>query len=585
MATNETYIDSIISSTFSGIQVDTTDTDSEEDDLVSPPTISVNLFTPLLGLLLLDSNQEVAMLARVSLVRFFCRLHNKPVPTWDEEPSDFPTSTFSSPESSEQNRKSEDDRERLHRHARYKIVDEARDLIEDRMLEDVILGLARLEGGESGWQEAATETSLDGDGRLSPGSLDGKRTEADFEADEYDGWSLGLGFEDRSPSFMSDNFGAPLQPYLDSDRTAVAIESESLRPEYDSEIVQGRLVSLELIAGLASEGCVDDKNRLRLVGEVRRLGRDYNPIVRVSALEALGALALSGVKGDQDLWNMVEALEKDPVPNVRRAAVLVLPPLLEGAVVDVKHKMVQEVLARFRVDENKDVQMALLEATGQMVHLFVDDPDLLPEELLDFFLSQDDGLLPDSEMVSSSWQRSLSGGEKAVVCAFNLPAVALVLGEKRWKRLSPFYTRLAQDLQPKVRKSLASSTHELAKIIGSVQAGTDLVPSFSKLLADPGEEVKASAVDRFDAVVEQLGHDDAKRLMDALKGVWDEGNASWRVREAAAKLLAKTASRLGREVEWEEVLEKAIKDEAAIVRQMAVDAVRLISFKEEAYCR
>jgi HEAT repeat protein len=573
--------DSLLRSSSSALHFDAADAGSDaDDDLVSPPTISVSLFTPLLGLLLLDSHQEVATLARVALVRFFCRLHDRPVPTWDDEAPETSSSSSPAANGDQSYRTEDDERERLHRHACYEMGNASRDLIEERMLEDVVLGLARLDGGrdEVEWELGGVTDVNHVGHRLRRTASEGKPREADVEEDEDEDWSLGLGFEDKTPSWASDNFGAPLQSFFDTSRTENApinepsIESGS---GLDSEVVQGRLVSLELIAGLAGEGCVDDKSRLRVLDEIQRLGTDRNPVIRTAALEALGAMALSGVKGDPVLWNMVEKLEKDPAPKVRRAAILVLPPLLEDAVVDIKSKMVKDALARLRTDESKDVQTALLEATGQMVHLFVNDPDLLPEDLLDFYLDQDDGRRVEGSLEPLHWRRPTSGGERALVCAFNMPAVALVLGEKRWKRISSFYARLASDLQPKVRRSLASSTHELARIIGSAQAGRDLVPSFAKLLADPGEEVKASAVDRFEAVIDALDDADAKRLMDALKGVWDEGNANWRVREAAARLLARTASRLGRETEWEDILEKAIKDETAIVRQVAVDAVCL----------
>ena len=50
--------------------------------------------------------------------------------------------------------------------------------------------------------------------------------------------------------------------------------------------------------------------------------------------------------------------------------------------------------------------------------------------------------------------------------AFNMPAVLLVLGNSQWVNLSPMYTRLCCDPNPDTRRSLSSSLHEIAKILG-----------------------------------------------------------------------------------------------------------------------
>ena len=65
-------------------------------------------------------------------------------------------------------------------------------------------------------------------------------------------------------------------------------------------------------------------------------------------------------------------------------------------------------------------------------------------------------------------------------CAFSLPAVALTLGRSNWPQLRDTYKALASDMQWKVRRTLASSIHELGIILG--EQAQDLIPIFNGFL-------------------------------------------------------------------------------------------------------
>ena len=71
--------------------------------------------------------------------------------------------------------------------------------------------------------------------------------------------------------------------------------------------------------------------------------------------------------------------------------------------------------------------------------------------------------------------------EIAKHCAYSLPAVALTLGRSNWPLLKDTYEILARDMQWKVRRSLASSIHELGIILGE-GAHQDLIPIFNGFL-------------------------------------------------------------------------------------------------------
>ncbi|CAB4064012.1 PPP4R1 [Lepeophtheirus salmonis] len=63
-------------------------------------------------------------------------------------------------------------------------------------------------------------------------------------------------------------------------------------------------------------------------------------------------------------------------------------------------------------------------------------------------------------------------------CAFSFPAVALTLGRSNWYLLKKAYGFLANDVQWKVRYTMAASIYELGIILGEEMTGSDLVPFF-----------------------------------------------------------------------------------------------------------
>jgi serine/threonine-protein phosphatase 4 regulatory subunit 1 len=72
-------------------------------------------------------------------------------------------------------------------------------------------------------------------------------------------------------------------------------------------------------------------------------------------------------------------------------------------------------------------------------------------------------------------------------CAFSLPAVVLTLGRENWPLLKKTYQSLALDMQWKVRRTMASSIHEIAAILGEDLASTDLMPIFLEFVKDLDE--------------------------------------------------------------------------------------------------
>ena len=96
------------------------------------------------------------------------------------------------------------------------------------------------------------------------------------------------------------------------------------------------------------------------------------------------------------------------------------------------------------------------------------DQSIVPQLLIDHYVS----------MIDPSRAQTVDN-DIARHCAFSLPAVALTLGRSNWPLLKETYETLANDMQWKVRRTLASSIHELGVILGEEVAAQDLVPIFN----------------------------------------------------------------------------------------------------------
>merc|ERR1719192_477512 len=101
---------------------------------------------------------------------------------------------------------------------------------------------------------------------------------------------------------------------------------------------------------------------------------------------------------------------------------------------------------------------------------------IVPQLLVDHFVSMTD---PSRAQTVDS--------DIAHHCAFSLPAVALTIGRSNWPLLFNTYDILASDMQWKVRRTLASSIHELGVILGQEAVVSDLIPIFNGFLKDLDE--------------------------------------------------------------------------------------------------
>jgi hypothetical protein len=164
--------------------------------------------------------------------------------------------------------------------------------------------------------------------------------------------------------------------------------------------------------------------------------------------------------------------------------------------------------------------------------------------------------------------------------AYNFPAVVLTLGADNWPRLREAHRGLVLSSQsPKVRRSLAASLHEVAKIIGPQRAHEDLVELFEHSMwsADTDAEVKGAAIEHLDVFLGCLPAADAEGQLQKLHSFWSAHfEREWRLRERLAQHIPALAERYLLEDESGNLvtlMQLALADPISAVRDAGVASV------------
>ena len=187
---------------------------------------------------------------------------------------------------------------------------------------------------------------------------------------------------------------------------------------------------------------------------------------------------------------------------------------------------------------------------------------IVPQLLIDHFVSMTD---PSRAQTVDS--------DIAHHCAFSLPAVALTVGRSNWPLLFNTYDILASDMQWKVRRTLASSIHELGVILGQDIVVNDLIPIFNGFLRDL-DEVRIGLLKHLADFLKLLPSDLRRDYLPRLSDFLDMDNdRNWRFRQELAEQLGKLVPLFTpKEVKTylAPIAVLLIKDQVAAVRQSAI---------------
>merc|ERR1719373_314620 len=193
---------------------------------------------------------------------------------------------------------------------------------------------------------------------------------------------------------------------------------------------------------------------------------------------------------------------------------------------------------------------------------------IVPQLLIDHYVS----------MIDPSRAQTVDN-DIARHCAFSLPAVALTLGRTNWPLLKETYESLANDMQWKVRRTLASSIHELGVILGEEVSAADLIPVFNGFLKDL-DEVRIGVLKHLSDFLKLLNKNDRNEYLPRLEEFLKMDNErNWRFRlELSSQLssLVKMVSPEDIRYHLAPIALSLVQDKVSSVRQSAVSVISVM---------
>ncbi|CAG8495067.1 11790_t:CDS:10, partial [Scutellospora calospora] len=344
----------------------------------------------------------------------------------------------------------------------------------------------------------------------------------------------------------------------------------------EEEVELGRMTMMSLISSLAP--IVGPERCIRLfIPELDKMIEEPVFYVRKEAALAIGSLAsvlpLNIITSK--LLPIYDHFSTDTIWHVRRSCCLVLPTLCSKLPEEMKSDRAVKGIELFAGDVSRSVRSAAGEIIGELIATFQPNGKV-PESLIQHFLSL--GPVRESNIGNGVTGSTYNGNigqkdpERPVICAFNFPAIVLTLGESRWDDLKDTYISLTRDMQIKVRRSLACSLHEIAKVIGPTKTESDLLHVFTYYLDDI-DDVKSGIIEHLAAFIECLPQSTRNNYLPSLNDVWDGVKHHWRLRDEITKQIPALCQLFDGQCVLNHILPltiRAIKDEVANVRETAV---------------
>ncbi|KAF9901573.1 hypothetical protein BX616_002221 [Lobosporangium transversale] len=233
---------------------------------------------------------------------------------------------------------------------------------------------------------------------------------------------------------------------------------------------------------------------------------------------------------DQDvvvkrLLPLYDIFVQDDTWHIRRACCTILASFIGSLPLDMKASKVEEIYDIFSVDVSRSVRNSVMEVLGEVIAGF--EKEKVPDSLLSYFLDMG--------------QQPMNDHERAVMCAFSFPAVVLTAGRSKWELMKPVYIKLAGSFRAPIRRSLACSLHEIAKILGPELADRDLAPAFADCLMALEDEVKEGVLGHIVDFISCLSPSCRSDVLHDLLRAWTEQlerSSNWRLRDTLTGQIA-----------------------------------------------
>ncbi|OQS01286.1 hypothetical protein ACHHYP_01369 [Achlya hypogyna] len=215
-----------------------------------------------------------------------------------------------------------------------------------------------------------------------------------------------------------------------------------------------------------------------------------DPVFRVRKAMVLNFVHVCATAGpeitEERLLPAYTRLSKDEIWGVRKACAESLVDMSKTLAPAMRATALTPLFTAFSTDASKWVRIAAYQQLGPFLATL--PPAEITETLTTSF----------ADMATRPTALLLGGAEADMKfhCAFNLPAVLHTLGAEGWPRLTRAFDALTIDGFWKVRRTLAHSLHEVARILGPEMTEAHLTTAFDTFLQDI-DDVKMGSITHF----------------------------------------------------------------------------------------
>lgn len=259
--------------------------------------------------------------------------------------------------------------------------------------------------------------------------------------------------------------------------------------------------------------------------ELVKLGNDHEFSVRKSVALNLGRICqISGA--DFTKANLLPALRKlvgDDVWGVRKACAESMATISSALDPADRATEIVPLFTTLINDGSRWVRNTAFEQLGHMLATLQSHE--ITKTLLTYYVS-----MANPKHITNDSNLSYQ-------CAFSFPAVVQAVGAARWPELSGAFNLLIKDIQWKIRRTLAFSLHEIAKILGPQLTETQLVPAFDLFLKDL-DEVKIGVLKHLYDFISILNPPSREKYLPVFEQLQSDADP-WRFRKILSRQLHK----------------------------------------------
>jgi len=322
---------------------------------------------------------------------------------------------------------------------------------------------------------------------------------------------------------------AKLAEVLNADDRGQYLLTTVLGLAHDDDNEENRMIAVRLLSQMAPLFGKDLCEQF--VGlEFLSMGEDPQLRVRKEAVANLPSIGriVSPHFFRQKLLPFYLKLCKDSHWGVRKSCIDIIyeiSNLCRDDLAEIRENELTEAILNFIRDSNKWVKISAYKNLGRFISTLegLRVNERLVENYLHMADSNVNSLGTDSEIIHA--------------CAFNFPAVVLTLGPSKWPLLVKLFQTLVKS-NDKVRKPIACSLHEIAKIIGEERAEKDLVVVLERFLKDTNDEIKYGAIQNLAFFLKVFRMEKRENMVDIFLDLQKDPK-KWRIRELIANQIDK----------------------------------------------